>query len=277
MVTRAVAVAPQSPHPDNAYVQFVQGLAEYRQGRPEKAISFLEDSAEKLTNRPGPWLVLAMAQFRAGLTKEARKTLAKAVSTYNWNASHADHTTVWVSHVLRREAEGLILPNLTAFLDGKHQPVDNDELHALLGVCQFTNRTHALARLYADAFTADTRLAEDFGVDHRTSAARAAALTGCGCGVDAASLGEPERKKWHAQARVWLRVDLTAWAQALDAAPAATRDLVRQRLLQWRSDPDLASLREPAHLDKLPADERKDCVAMWTEVEQVLKRATGNR
>jgi hypothetical protein len=53
---------------------------------------------------------------------------------------------------LRREAEAMILPNLPAFLDGKYRPQDNDERLALLGGCQFTNRS--LVRLYAEAFAA---------------------------------------------------------------------------------------------------------------------------
>ena len=57
----------------------------------------------------------------------------------------------------------MILPDLPAFLDGKYQPRDNDERLALLGICQFTNRTRALARLYADAFAAAPQLAEDVG------------------------------------------------------------------------------------------------------------------
>ena len=47
----------------------------------------------------------------------------------------------WICHVLRREAEAMILPDLPAFLGGNYQPRDNDERLALLGVCQFTNRT----------------------------------------------------------------------------------------------------------------------------------------
>jgi serine/threonine-protein kinase len=52
-----------------------------------------------------------------------------------------------IAHSLRREAEAMILPDLPAFLDGKYRPRDNDERLALLGVCQFTNRTCSAARL----------------------------------------------------------------------------------------------------------------------------------
>ena len=80
-------------------------------------------------------------------TKLAR-TLASAVLSRDWTANRVHDHDGCIVHVLRREAEAMILPNLPAFLDGKYRPQDNDERLALLGVCQFTNRTCAAARLY---------------------------------------------------------------------------------------------------------------------------------
>jgi serine/threonine-protein kinase len=177
----------------------------------------------------------------------------------------------WIYHSLRREAECMILPELAAFLEGTYHPRDNDERLALLGVCQFTDRPLASARLYADAFAADPRLADDLRAGHRYNAARAAALAGCGRGVDPAELGEPERLRWREQARHWLSSDLAVLNKMLDD-PMTDRDLVRTTLSLWRVEPDLAGLREPVELDKLSADERKDCLALWDEVGVVLRR-----
>ncbi len=118
LVDRAVATGPKFPDPSNPFLQFIKGLAEYRQGRPRQAVPSLEESAALLPNRAGPRLALAMAQFQSGSKAEAKKTLAAAVLAYNWMESQADHPTAWVSHVLRREAEALILPDLPAFLRG---------------------------------------------------------------------------------------------------------------------------------------------------------------
>src|SRR5262249_57125791 len=109
-----------------------------------------------------------------------------------------------------REAEGRTRPDLPAFLAGEYQPRDNDERLALIGLCQSTDRTRALARLYDDAFAADPRLADDLVAGHRYSAARAAARAGCGHGTDATGLGEEERRRWRERARRWLREDLAA-------------------------------------------------------------------
>jgi hypothetical protein len=258
----------------------------------------LQQSASSLVNRPGPRLVLAMAQFQSGSTTQARKTLAAAVRVYPWNetppASQTDLPVTWVSHVLRREAEAMILPSLPAFLRGEYQPQDNDERLALLGICQFQGRYGTVARLYADAFAADPDLAERltteclgrtrgneapadrievFDTACRYLAARCAALAGCGLGRDGAKLSEAERTRWRLQARAWLRADLAEWAKMQDNGPGTARALAKTMLTHWQVEPDLAGLREPNALNKLSADERRECLALWNEVGTVLKHA----
>jgi serine/threonine-protein kinase len=302
LADRAVAAAAKSREPSNPYVRFVKGLAEYRLGRYEPAVPWLQASAAKLPNRVGPRLVLAMAQFQSGSAKEARKTLAAAVRAYDWNesapASRTDPPVVWVSHVLRREAEAMILPNLPAFLRGEYRPQDNDERLALLGVCQVEGRYGAAARLYADAFAADPRLADDltrerlgqtrapehpadpievFNAACRYHAARFAALAGCGLGRDGAKLNDAERTRWRRQAREWLRADLAAWAKMLDGDSQVARDLAKRMLKHWQVDPDLAGLRDPGALAALSRGEREECLALWNEVAAGLSRAQATK
>jgi hypothetical protein len=62
------------------------------------------------------------------------------------------------------------------------------------------------------------------------------------------------------------------WGKKLDSNPAANR-LVRMTLMHWRADPDLAGLREPSALNKLSTDESKECLALWKEAEDVVRRA----
>ena len=117
------------------YFLFAQGLARYRQGRFDDAIKLMNGEAASVMG-PSPRLVLAMAQYQKGQKDQARKTLAAAIASYDWSAAKADNHDAWIAHILRREAEALILPGLPAFLEGKYQPKDNDERLALLGVCQ---------------------------------------------------------------------------------------------------------------------------------------------
>ena len=213
LVDQAVATGPKF-FPVSAWLQFAKGLATYRQGQPQRAMPLLEAAAAVLPNRAGPRLVLAMAQFRSGRPSEARKTLAAAIRAYNWMESQADHSAAWMSHVLRREAEGLIVPSLPAFLRGEYQPQNNDERLALVGTCQSQGRYHTTARLYAEAFTADPHLAdnlttecryrsteeepfyervESVNTEARYLAARCAALAGCGLGREGAGLSRAEQ------------------------------------------------------------------------------------
>jgi serine/threonine-protein kinase len=271
LIDRAVATGRAKPDWAYPYFLFARGLAAYRQGRLENATAELQGEA---TFVPGPnrRLVLALAQHRLGRKDEARHTLAEAVVAFDWGAALADSPGTWMCHVLRREAERLILPKLPAFLDGQYHSQDNDERLAFLGACQFTNRTRAMARLYADAFAATPSLADDLGAGHRYNAARAAAQAGCGRGVDAAALGEEEKARWRQQARQWLRTDLAGRARAFQAGSPATPDSLRLTLIRWRNEPDLACVREPDELNKLAADERKEFLALWAEVAAVLAR-----
>jgi serine/threonine-protein kinase len=272
LAERAAAAEPSKYPGIYPSLLFVPGLAEYREGRLDRAIATMRGDASRMYG-PAPRLVLAMALHRSGRVGEARKVLAAAVLDSDWS-SQVGNPHNWISHVLRREAETLIVPNLPAFLAGEYQPRDNDERLALLGVCQFTNRSLARARLYAAAFAAEPSLAEDHQSARRSRAARAAALVGSARGEDVAGVGEPERARWRQQARQWLRADMAAWNQALDRDPSAARDLLSQ-VGAWRGDSELAGLFEPAELDKLPPDEREDCLGLSKEIDGLLTRAGG--
>jgi serine/threonine-protein kinase len=302
LADRALSAADKSRDAGNPYVPFVKGMAEYRQGRHTEAIPWLMDSATRLPNRPGPRLALAMAQFESGSPEEARKTLAVAVRDYDWNesspATRTDPPVVWVSHVLRRQAEAMILPNLPAFLRGEYEPQDNDERLALLGVCQSEGRCSAAARLYADAFAADPNLADDltaeclrrtrapehpdnpinvFNAACRYHAARCAALAGGGFGRDVPQLNDADRTRWRRQAREWLQADLSAWGRLLESDSEVARDLAKRMLEHWQVDPNLAGLREPGALEALRSEERKECLSLWNDVAAGLSRAQATK
>lgn len=273
LADRAVAAGEKAAGPGSPYLGFLKGLAEHRLGRPERAIPLLRESAPRLPDRAGPSLVLAMALSRSGYAKEARKTLAAAIRDYRWDKSWADHTSGWVSHVLRREAERIILPKLRAFLDGTRQPRDNDERLALLGVCQFEGRWSTAARLYAEAFEADPKLAEDPYAQGHYTAACFASLAGSGRGDDETAAVDPDRARWRRQARDWLRADLSAMEKLLDSNAPVSRQHLQGNLEKWTADPTLAGLRDPAELKKLSPAERQECRNLWRDHDALLERA----
>jgi serine/threonine-protein kinase len=246
-------------------------LAEYRQGRFDSAISIMKADAGTVMG-PAPRLVIAMAQYRKGQEEEARKTFAAEIIRFDWGMAHAISRDHWIWHVLRREAEALIFPRIAEFLEGRYEPQDNIERLALLGVCRFKNQNFASAKLYADVFATDPKLADDPQVNHRYNAARAAALVGCGSSEDGCKLTQAERARWRKQARAWLQADLAAWSKKLDSGATMDQVLVTKTLTYWQADPDLVGLREPTALDKLSAEEREEWLALWREVEAILRR-----
>jgi tetratricopeptide (TPR) repeat protein len=164
---------------------------------------------------------------------------------------------------------------LPAVVGGKDRPTAAD-CRDLAELCFVKKHFATAARLYAEALASTPRLTEDLRAGRRFNAARAAALAGCGHG-DGAGLGEPEREALRKQAREWLRLDLAAWAQKVDAGTAGDRIQALKTLAPWREDPDLAGLRDADALKRLPPAERQQCQALWQEVAALLRRAQTTR
>jgi serine/threonine-protein kinase len=285
LVDRALA-ADKSRFPVWAppFFLFAKGLAEYRGNHLRSAIAILEGDASQVMG-PAPRIVLAMARYRNGKREEARRTLVSAVIDYDWRAASADQREIMIYHVLRREAEAMLFPNLPAFLEGTYQPADPWERLAFVGAAEFHGLTRASARLYADAFAAEPSLATDPERARRDyaawdpprcsrgyCAACMAASAGCGRGKDASNLKDEERARLRDQARHWLWAELAAWNRKLDSDPAAKAS-VEGALTRWRTDPDLAGLREPDFLDRLPVAERRACRELWKEIDAQIEHA----
>jgi tetratricopeptide (TPR) repeat protein len=129
------------------------------------------------------------------------------------------------------------------------------------------------ARLYAEAFTKQPAAAHDPRSQRRYNAACAAALAAAGKGKDAAGLDARERARLRRQALGWLEADLAAWAKQADQASSA-RAAARQALSHWLADPDLAGVRGPAALERLPEPERARWARLWDGVALTLKQTS---
>ena len=95
-------------------------------------------------------------------------------------------------------------------------------------------------------------------------------MAAAGKGLGSGLLDSRDRSRWRKQALQWLRDDLTALDKRLKSGKPQERRLVRQRLRNWKCDYELASLRDPAALARLPADEQQACQRFWAEVEALL-------
>jgi hypothetical protein len=62
-------------------------------------------------------------------------------------------------------------------------------------------------------------------------------------------------------------------AKSTITAPARFRDVTLQQIDCWLSDPDLAGLRDPASLGRLPAAERLEWEKLWRALRDLRASA----
>jgi tetratricopeptide (TPR) repeat protein len=170
------------------------------------------------------------------------------------------------------EAEHLLklAGRLPALLRGQDQLTDPTEKVAVGQLCHNRGLHVAAVRLYADAFAARPKLADDLAAADRYTAACSAALAGCGIAKDDAPPDEAVRAKLRAQALDWLKADLGAWAKLRESDPKATAQ-IEQALRHWQKNSDLAGVRDEPELAKLPEAERVEWKALWADVAALLK------
>jgi serine/threonine-protein kinase len=176
-------------------------------------------------------------------------------------------------HLSEIEQEASLAPQLPAVIAGKLKPADAAETLGFARLC-YEKKLHGVsARLWAEAFQAQPRLAGEKQRQNRYKAACAAAMAGSGKGKDEPPLEEAGKARWRKQAVEWLKADLAFWAKEVQSGPSEARTAVVQTLEHWKADPDLAGIRDQAALGRLPNAEQTACRALWAEVATLLAKA----
>jgi serine/threonine-protein kinase len=214
-----------------AYLNLAEGLE--RRGQYAEALVYTRKAAELVATRPGSRLPAAEWVRKAELNSELENKLA-------------------------------------AFLTGKFKARDNEQRIALASVCYAKKFPASAADLFAEAFAADPKLADDLNAGHRFDAARAAALAGT---VADDSSGEVTKAKWRQQSHAWLRNELQANVKATESKNPRQRAYAVERLYLWKFDADLSAVRDADALGKLPDAEREEWRKFWADVDEVLKKA----
>jgi hypothetical protein len=166
---------------------------------------------------------------------------------------------------------------LTAVLKGKGEPrdaVDRLDLAALARQ-PYKRQYAAAARLYADAFAEQPKLAENLAQPHRYHAACSAVRAAAGQAADARTVPDKARLPLRRQALRWLQADLARYAKLVQDGKPAVKQAVRQRLAHWQGDADLACVRAKDALAELPEGERKAWQKLWADVADLLSKAEG--
>jgi serine/threonine-protein kinase len=176
----------------------------------------------------------------------------------------------WVRQCEHLAAQDEKLP---AVLRGDAQPPSAADRAEMAFLCRRYKKLHfAATRLYAEAFAADPRVADNLTAWHRYNAASSAAVVAAGQADDARQLPDKALVMLRRQALGWLRADLALWAKMAERNEAAARQQVRQRLTDWQQEADLACVRDPEALARLPDDERPLWRQLWAEVAALVKK-----
>jgi serine/threonine protein kinase/Flp pilus assembly protein TadD len=220
-------------------------------------------------------------KYNRGLVLRENGQLEEAIAEYR-GAIRSQPSNVRIQQELKAtQSFKAAVEKLPAILSGKAKVADKRELLTLAQVCQrpWMKQYVASVRFFRALFAdmpqlTDDPMAQELAVqDLRYNAACAAALAGCGQGVDADKLDTDERSRLRQQALDWLRVDLKAYRQAMEKAADKAGPEIAQRMQHWLQDSDFAGVRGDKALAKLPESERKNWHKLWEEVETLRERA----
>jgi serine/threonine-protein kinase len=241
------------------------GLALASKGLADEAVAEYRRAIDLDPKAPkAPYGLLGFALLQQGRFAEAREAFRHGLDLL----PAKDRSQSWLTRQLRQAEKFLALEKkLPTVLRGERAPADAAECLDLAELC-LDKRLYAACRFYAAVI--DTR-PEPMQNARRYDAARAAALAAAGRGDDAGTTDARERALFRRQALTWLRAELDLVARLAGGGDRADA-LVRQTLKRWQADTDLAGLRDPAALARLPQAEREACRRFWDDVAGLLDR-----
>jgi serine/threonine-protein kinase len=257
--------------PDSFGAHYNLGNALSFQGRHKEAEAAYREAIHLKPDYPEAHCNLGHALRDQGRFADALESLRRGHALGKKTSGWSYPSAAWVQHCERLVELDRQLP---AVLRGKKKPASATEYLEFASLCQMYKHRHAAAaRLYADAFAADPKLADDLDQQHRYIAACAAALAAAGKGVDASKLDDKERTRLRQQALDWLRADLAAYTRLVEKGNPNARRAIQQRLAHWQQDTDFTTLRDAKALVALPATERAAWQQLWADVAALLVKA----
>jgi tetratricopeptide (TPR) repeat protein/tRNA A-37 threonylcarbamoyl transferase component Bud32 len=252
--------------PTNAAAHIDLGNTLKDQGKVEEAIACHNKAIASNPKFGDAHGALGQALMQQGQFVEAQQSFRRCLALL----PAKDPKRAFASQLLQQCQQRLDLDGkLKALLAGKEAPTDpaSQVQLAALALQPFKRLYLTAVRLYRDAFTRQPHLADV----HRYNAACAAARAGTGQGKDVAQLADADRAEMRYRALGWLHDDLAVHTRQLGRGPVVA-GRSRQALLNWQKDPDLAAVRDPDALGKLPEAEQVAWRNLWAHVAALLAR-----
>ena len=254
--------------PDFAAAKYGVGSVLQLQGKLGDAVAAYHE-ALKLDPRSAFTYVLL------GQCEEYQGNLDQALAAYRRGQELSEYgkpvTPALLEMIRSVERQIALAARLVGVLRGEDKPSSAAESLAFARLCSGRKLYVAAARFFADAFAADPKLALDRDAQDRYDAACSAALAGCGKCKDNPPPEEAARTRLRRQALDWLRAELEAWNRHVATQGSLVRKNFQFYLGQYLTDGDLAGVRDPEALAKLPEEEQKAWRAFWSDVDSALK------
>jgi serine/threonine-protein kinase len=271
MLDEAVAASQKALRiaPDNATVYNNLGVALARNGRPDEAIVAYRQAIARQPDVPEAHISLGKALQGTGQFADALASLRRGDElgkrSPNWRHPSDD----WVRACQRLlELDG----RLPAVLRGEAKPRDADEGLGFARVCHFKGLHATAARLYAEAFAAGAKPVVDRWRSDRSDGARSAARTAAGRAPDDDSPDDARCAGLRQQALGWLKAELQGLERKLEQDGEKARPVLAEIVLEWQRSPDLAGVRDPQALARLPEAEARAWRDFWKGVTARLAR-----
>jgi tetratricopeptide (TPR) repeat protein len=255
---------------DFAEAHFSLGNALLAQGRLDEAVAEFREAIRLKKD-------YAEAHCNLGLAFRDQGRFAEALAELQTGHELGFRRPVWPypsADWVRQVREFIEIDGKVAkALEGERPPDGASERLQFALFCQTFRQEYAVAvTWYVQAFALKPQAAYDLTALHRYNAARAAALAGSGRGRGADKLKDEERARLRKKALNWLRADLAVYTKGLQGDKPQDWTIALERLKHWQRDDDLAGIRDPAALAKLPAEERATFAQLWADVDTLLRK-----
>jgi eukaryotic-like serine/threonine-protein kinase len=269
----------------DAWDWFFQALARWQKGDRQGARKWFDKAVARTKQRDPKYVELR--QFwteAAALLGEPGPVETAAGPENHWPAVlkgdlHVDHSGIRPdatfapgTHKKIGEVEATIAlaKRWPDVLTGKDRPRDTAESVGFAHMAYDQKHFAASARIWAEALAADPKIGADRDAQRLYQASRSAILAALGKGDDEPPPDEEAKLRFRAQALDWLKADLAAWTKVLESGSARDRTGLIRAVLRWKTEADLASIREPDALKQLPAEEQNLWRTFWAGVDTVL-------